>query len=99
MQHDENSPAGPDNEVSEHSFSLSLGSPHADSPAGRALDEAIEASIAGQRLFPDGAMFISAEEPQIGRAIAVAVDENRPVVLCFADGRRYVLQPASPAGT
>ncbi|MDP9385842.1 MAG: hypothetical protein M3P50_11540 [Actinomycetota bacterium] len=87
-------------ERTEHSYSLSLtGAPGSGSPAAQALDETIDASIEGRRLYPDGSMFISADEPQIGRAIAIAVDENRPVVLCFADGRRYVLHPASPAGT
>lgn len=66
------------------------------SPAGRALDEAIDASLEGRQLFPNGAMFINAEEPHTGRAIATAVEEDRAVVLCFADGRRYALKASPP---
>lgn len=66
-------------------------------PTAIAMDEAIEASLDGRQLFPDRAMFINGDEPYIGRAISIAADENRPVVLCYADGRRHVLQPASPA--
>jgi hypothetical protein len=85
-------------EVRTHSYSLSLsGSPDSPSPAAAALDEAIDASIEGRQLFPDGAAFINGDAPHIGRAIAVAVEEHRPVVLCFADGRRHVLQPDPPA--
>ena len=61
------------------------------------MDEAIEASIDGCPVFPDRAMFINGDEPYVGRAIAIAADEQRAVVLCFADGRRHVLQPDSPA--
>ena len=66
-------------------------------PASVALDDAIGASLDGRELFPDGAMFINGDEPYIGRAIASAAKEGRPVVLCFADGSRHVLQPTPPA--
>jgi hypothetical protein len=65
-------------------------------PASIAMDEAIEASLDGRHLFPDGAMFINGDEPHIGRAIAQASDENRVVVLCYTDGTRRVLHPAPP---
>jgi hypothetical protein len=61
------------------------------------MDEAIEASIEGRELFPSGSMFINGDERYIGRAIAIAAGEGRPVVLCFADGSRHVLRPGSPA--
>jgi len=55
-----------------HSYSLSLSdSPDAHSPAAAALDEAIDASVEGRRLFPNGAMFINGDEPYIGRAMRV----------------------------
>jgi hypothetical protein len=66
-------------------------------PASIAMDEAIAASMEGRHLFPDRAMFINADEPYIGRAIAIAAGEGRPVVLCYADGSRHVLQPGAPA--
>lgn len=66
-------------------------------PASIAMDEAVEASLDGRELFPDGAMFINGDEPYIGRAIAIAASEGRTVVLCYTDGSRHVLQPRSPA--
>ena len=63
----------------------------------RVLQRGREASIDGREMFPDGAMFINGEEPYIGRAIAIAAGEGRPVVLCFAHGSRHVLQPTPPA--
>jgi hypothetical protein len=71
--------------------------PDTTRPSSLALDEAIEASLDDRELFPDGAMFINGEEPYIGRAIAIAAEEGRAVVLCFADGSRHVLQPTPPA--
>ena len=70
--------------------------PNTTRPASTALDDAIEASLEERDLFPEGAMFINGEEPYIGRAIAIAAEEGRPVVLCFADGSRHTLQPTPP---
>jgi hypothetical protein len=65
--------------------------------ADHALDQAIEADIAGHKLYPDGAMFIDAEAPGAGKAIAEAAAEGRVVVLCSQDGSRQVLHPSQPA--
>lgn len=73
-----------------------MAEPDTRTPAQVAMDETIEASIEGGELFPNGSMFLDGDEPYIGRAIAIAAREGRAVVLCFADGSRYVLQPGSP---
>ena len=65
--------------------------------ASRALNEAIESDIAGHKLYPNGAMFIDAEAPGAGKAIAEAAAEGRAVVLCSEDGSRQVLHPSQPA--
>lgn len=65
--------------------------------ASRALNEAIEADIAGHKLYPDGAMFINAETPGAAKTIAEAAAEGRVVVLCSEDGSRQVLHPSQPA--
>jgi hypothetical protein len=65
--------------------------------ASRALNEAIDSGIAGHKLYPDGAMFIDAEAPGAGKAIADAAAEGRVVVLCSEDGSRQVLHPSQPA--
>lgn len=67
-----------DDEVRERSYSPSLGRVLGRTPAADALDAAIDASIDGRQLFPDGAMFINGDEPHIGRAIADAVEEGDP---------------------
>jgi hypothetical protein len=66
------------------------------SPASIAMDEAIELAIEGRSPYPDRALFLDADAPHIGRAIAEASDEDRAVILCYADGTRRVLQPAPP---
>lgn len=66
-------------------------------PAEEAFDEAIEAGIREENLYPERAMFIDAEGPDAGRAIAEAAAEGWPVVLCSADGTRHVLYPSEPA--
>jgi hypothetical protein len=65
--------------------------------ADRALIEAIDSDIAGHKLYPDGSMFIDAEMPGAGKAIAEAAAEGRVVVLCSEDGSRQVLHPSQPA--
>lgn len=65
--------------------------------ADRAFTEAIESDIAGHKLYPDGSMFIDAEAPGAGKAIAEAAAEGRVVVLCSEDGSRRVLTPTPAA--
>ncbi|MEJ7893985.1 MAG: hypothetical protein WKF94_15250 [Solirubrobacteraceae bacterium] len=65
--------------------------------ASHAFNEAIDSDIAGRKLYPDGAMFIDAEAPGAGKAIAEAAAEGRVVVLCSEDGSRRVLTPAPSA--
>lgn len=62
------------------------------SAAWRAFDEAIETSIAGDPKYPSGATFISADEPELGKAIKRSVHSGEPLVLAYADGSRLVLR-------
>lgn len=43
-------------------------------------------------LYPDGSLFINADGPKAGRAIAEAPDQGRPVVLCYRDGTRRTIE-------
>jgi hypothetical protein len=43
-------------------------------------------------LYPDGSLFINADGPKAGRAIAEAPDQGRPVVLCYGDGTRRIVE-------
>jgi hypothetical protein len=66
-------------------------------PASIAMEEAIEHEIStGRMLYPNGSRFINADWPNVGRAIAEAADEGKPVVLCYADGTRRIVE-ARPA--
>lgn len=70
---------------------------HHRSEAERAFMEAIELGIEERSPYPDGAVFIDAEQPEAGMAIARAATEGKPVVLCSDDGGRQVLYPSAPA--
>lgn len=70
---------------------------HIASPAATAMDEAIELDIKeGRKLYPDSSLFVNAEGPNVGRAIAEAADVGRAVVLCYEDGTRRIVE-ARPA--
>lgn len=71
-----------------------------DTPAGIAMEEAIEFNIEhGRWLFPNRSLFVNADWPNLGRAIAEALDEGRPVVLCYDDGTRRVIEAGAPVTT
>jgi hypothetical protein len=67
-----------------------------DSPAARAMDEAIELAIEERSPYPERAAFINADDPRTGVAIKRAIDEDRAIVLVSADGSTRIL-PAEPA--
>lgn len=66
-------------------------------PADEAFMEAIELGIEERNAYPDGAVFIDAEQPHAGLAIADAAAEGRAVVLCSTEGARRILYPSKPA--
>jgi hypothetical protein len=70
-----------------------------DTPAGRAMSEAIELDIEGRSPYPERASFIDADVPYLGKAIRRAVDEGSAIVLVAADGSTCTLraEPAKPA--
>ena len=64
-----------------------------DSPAGRAMNEAIELDLAGQRSpYPKRASFIDADTPYVGKEIRRAVEEDYAIVLVAADGSALTLR-------
>lgn len=65
------------------------------SPAGKALNEAIELAIQGRSPYPDEATFIDAEASMAGREIKRAADEGLPVVLVATDGSTRILTPGA----
>jgi hypothetical protein len=67
------------------------------SEAERAFMEAIELGIEERSPYPEGAVFVDAEQPGAGVEIARATAEGRPVVLCSSDGRRQIISGSSPA--
>jgi hypothetical protein len=64
--------------------------------AADVMGEAIDFNIeTGRMLYPDRSMFINADWPNLGHLIAEAADEGRPVVLCYADGTRRIVEARS----
>lgn len=69
-------------------------------PASLAFDEAFERAMAGRSSpYPNGAHFVNAESPNVGRAIADAAEEGRAVVLCYRDGTRRIVEAGKPVTT
>lgn len=67
------------------------------SPAGKALDEAIELTLEGRSPYPDKSAFIDADTAHTRQEIRRAADEGRAVVLVSADGSTRVLRPEPAA--
>lgn len=63
----------------------------ADTPAMRAMQEAIELNIQGRSPYPERAYFLDADAPDLGKWIARATDEGKAVVLVSEDGSTRVL--------
>lgn len=63
------------------------------SPASKAMDEAIELGIEGCSPYPERAAFVDADQPGAVREIERAADDGYAVVLVSADGTTRVLQP------
>ena len=69
--------------------------PDTRTPAQVAMDEAIELDIAGRNPYPSRASFVDADAPWLGEEIARASDEGHALVICYADGTRRVISPAT----
>lgn len=68
-----------------------------DTPAMRAMQEAIELNIQGCSPYPDRAFFLDADAPNLGKWIALAADDGQAVVLVWQDGTTRVLHPSAQA--
>ncbi len=64
-----------------------------ESPAARVMDEAIELAIQERSPYPEKALFLDADEPEIGPDIRRAADEGRAIVLVDRDGTTRTLLP------
>jgi hypothetical protein len=64
-------------------------------PAGKAMDTAIDLAIEGQSPYPERAAFIDAGTPTAGAEIERAADEGLAVVLVSEDGGTRVLRTAA----
>jgi hypothetical protein len=62
-----------------------------DSPAMRAMEQAIELNIQGRSPYPDRAYFLDDDVPDLGKWIARATDEHQAIVLVSQDGSTRVL--------
>ncbi len=64
-----------------------------DTPAGKAMSEAIELDIAGKSPYPPLALFLDADASYREQAMARAFDEGRAVILAFEDGSTQTVLP------
>lgn len=55
------------------------------------LEEAIDATMAGEHLYPDGAAFVPVDIEGVGKVIARHAREGRDMVLVYPDGSDRVL--------
>jgi hypothetical protein len=67
------------------------------SPAGKAMNEAIELAIAGKSPYPESAAFLDAGTPYTEREMAQAFGEGFAVVLVSPDGSTRVVRPDTAA--
>lgn len=68
-----------------------------DSPASRALDEAIDLLLEGRSPYPERASFINAGTPYVDEQIKRAFDDGYAAILVSADGSTQVLHPDTSA--
>lgn len=59
--------------------------------ASERMDAAIELATEGRSPYPNGAVFVPADMPELGTVIARHAREYRAVVLVFADGEEKIL--------
>jgi hypothetical protein len=64
-----------------------------DTPAGKAMSEAIELDIDGKSPYPESVLFLDANAPHRESAMARAFREGRAVVLAFEDGSTQTVLP------
>ncbi len=69
-----------------------------DSPAGRVMDEAIEAAIAEKPICPEASAFINADTPFTEREIVDALDQGYAAVVASEDGSVRIFHPEPTAG-
>lgn len=68
-----------------------------DSPAGRAMDEAIDLAIEERSPYPEKASFIDAGTPYVDEQIERAFAKGSAAVLVSADGSTQILLPDAPS--
>jgi hypothetical protein len=64
-----------------------------NSPACKAMDEAIDLNIEGRSPYPDRAAFINAGTPYTNRQVERALSEGSAAVVVSGDGSTEILHP------
>jgi hypothetical protein len=67
------------------------------SPAGEAMNEAIELALTGKSPYPESAAFLDAGTPYTEREMTRAFSEGLAVVLVSPDGSTRVVRPETAA--
>ena len=71
------------------------GQRYVETPATKAMNEAIELAIEGDSPYPERAAFVDADDSHAGLEIKQYADQGTPVVLVAADGSSRVLTPGA----
>jgi hypothetical protein len=66
-----------------------------ESPAGKVMNEAVEAAIAEEPICPEASAFINAGTPLTDRQIREALDRGFAAVVVTRDGSTEILHPES----
>lgn len=67
--------------------------------ASERFDAAIEDAIEERpERYPNGSVFVGADLPDLGSALARDIREGRPVVLVYPDGAERIIEPREPPG-
>jgi hypothetical protein len=68
-----------------------------DTPAGRALSEAVELAIAEESPYPEVSAFINGGTPHTERQVEEALQRGCAAVVAFPDGDVQVIPSPQPA--
>jgi hypothetical protein len=68
-----------------------------DTPAAKAMDEAIRLAIEGDSPYPECGMFIDEGMPYTKQEMDIAAEEGFPAILVSPDGSFRTVWPEAPA--
>jgi hypothetical protein len=65
--------------------------------AAQRFQAATDLAVTGQSPYPDGAVFVASDLPNVGEILAGYARERTAIVIVYPDGDERVLLPQGPA--